>query len=324
MKENKKRFKLSKVNWVFALAVIGVSAFVFLRNDGINSFSLGYLFGSIVISGLIPLLFAFVVWLIRRRKAYAGTYTFNVVLVLMCFGMIQEIGAIRKEKIKNANVITNSAAEFKEKIINEEDAILAYETHSTNIEDGLSKMIKNSTGNEQEVYINLKKFTSINSSVMIAWQKSYDLVMEPRILDYSVLRDQAEFNYQIGVLKQYQKQSELYKSHFEKRMSLIEDFNKNIPKENKALKGVMKGISKKDSIQKPIFKTFINSHINYGNSLIEMVEFLKNNNEEWKYQNDELIFNSSELEKRYSDIIKQIAEVEVRINESTEKLIGTM
>ncbi|MBL4644169.1 MAG: hypothetical protein JKY44_11330, partial [Flavobacteriaceae bacterium] len=77
MKEKKKGFKLSKVNWIIALIITGISALIFLRRDGINAFSLGYLFGSIVTASLLPLFFAFIVWLIKGEKAYAGTYTFN-------------------------------------------------------------------------------------------------------------------------------------------------------------------------------------------------------------------------------------------------------
>lgn len=324
MEEKKIGFRLSKVNWILALIVIGISALIFLKRDGINGFSLGYLFGSIVTSAIIPLFFAFIVWLIKGKKPFAGTYTFNIVLVLMCFGMVKEIGAISKEKTDSVDSITKSVSEYKDKINNEEDGIDAYQEHIANVDDGISKMIRNSTGNEQEVYKNLQKFTSINSSVMIDWQKSFDSVAQPRILDYSILNSQAEFEYQIGVLKHYKKQSELYKSHFEKRKSILVDLNKNIPKGNLTLKGVITGINSKDSIQKPIFKPFIKSHIDYSNHLTEIVEFLQNNQGKWEYKNEELIFDNVGLEEKYSTLINLITEDENQINETTDKLIEVM
>ncbi|WP_067151867.1 stage II sporulation protein M [Pseudotamlana agarivorans] len=324
MEEKKIAFKLSKVNWILALSVIGISALIFLRRDGINGFSLGYLFGSIVTSAIIPLFFAFIVWLIKGRKLYAGTYTFNIVLVLMCFGMIKELGAISKEKTDSVDAISKSVSEYKHKINNEEDGIDAYQEHMANVDDGISKMIRNSTGNEQEVYKNLQKFTSINSSVMLDWQKSVDSVPQERILDYSLLNNQAEFDYQIGVLKHYKNQSESYKNHFENRKSILIDLNKNIPKGNLTLKGVMTGINKKDSIQKPIFEPFIKSHIDYSNDLLEIVEFLQDNQGKWEYKNDELTFSAVALEEKYSTLINKIAEDENRINELTDKLIEAM
>lgn len=318
------RFKLSRVNWIFALVIIGFSTFIFLRRDGINAYSVGYIFGSIVTSAIIPLFFAFIVWLVKGKKAYAGTYTFNIILILMSFGMIKEIGAINKEKTDSVNAITQSVKEYKEKVSNEEDGISAYQEHIDNVDEGLAKMIRNSTGNEQEVFKNLQKFTSINNSIMIAWQKAFDSISAPRILDYSVLNSQQEFDYQIDVLMYYQKQSVLYKDHFEKRKSLIIDLNKNIPKDNQTLIGVMKGIKKKDSLQKPIFKPFISSHINYGSDLIDLIKFLDTNVGKWEYRNDELIFEDSSLETEYWELINKIAEVENQINESTEKLVKVM
>jgi len=324
MEEIKRKFKLSKVNWIFALIVIGLSTFIFLKRDGVNAFSLGYIFGTVITAGIIPLVFAFITWLIRGRKLYAGTYTFNVVLTLLCFGIIKEIGIQSQKQSDSINAITKSVSEYKEKINNEEDGLKAYEDHMANVDDGISKMIRNSTGNEQEVYKNLQKFTSINSTVMIDWQKAYDSVMAPRILDYSVLNSQEEFDYQIEVLKHYQKQSELYKNHFAKRKSIIIDLNKGIPKNNKTLIGVMKGISKKDSIQKPVFKPFIDSHISYGDNLIKIVEFLNQNIGKWKYENEELIFETTELESKYSELINKVAEDESQINEWTDKMIEVM
>ncbi|WP_378172651.1 hypothetical protein [Aquimarina sp. SS2-1] len=324
MEKQKRGFKLSKVNWIFALIVIGISSLIFLRRDGINGFSLGYLFGSIATSAIIPLFFALMVWLIKGKKEYSGTYTFNIILTLMCFGMIKEIGSMSKEQSESVDSITKSVEEYKERINNEEDGLTAYREHISNVDNGISKMIKNSTGNEQEVYINLQKFSNLNSSVMINWQKAYDSVLAPRILDYSVLNNQEEFEYQIGVLKYYRKQSESYKSHFENRKSLIIDLNKNIPENNQTLIGVMRGINKKDSIQKPVFKPFINSHISYGNNLIKIVEFLNLNSGKWEYENEELIFENSELETKYSELINKITENENQVNRWTDELIKVM
>ncbi|WP_299672070.1 stage II sporulation protein M [uncultured Polaribacter sp.] len=324
MEEQKHPFKLSKVNWIFALIVIGISAFIFLRKDGINGFSFGYLAGSIVTAGLIPLIIAFVVWLIRGKKNYAGTYTFNIVLVVMTFGMITEIGEISKEKSEGVKTISNSVSELKDKINNEEDAVSAFKEHSTNIDGGLSKLIKNSTGNEQEVYINLRKFTQINNNVMINWQSSYDSVMSPRILDYGVLKNPNEYDYQIGVLENYKSQSRIYENHFKNRTTIIADLFKGIPKENQTLKGIMKGINKQDSIQMQIFKPFIKSHLSYSDNLIELVNFLEKNKTKWTFKNEELIFENKKLENRYLEIINNVAEYEEQIGVLSDKLINVM
>lgn len=259
--------------------------------------------------------------IIKGKKPYAGTYTFNGVLIFMCLGMMTEIGNINRERSEGVEALTNSISDYKDIIINEEDGLSAYQEHSANIDNGLSKIIANSTGNDQKVYQNLQKFTYINNAVMINWQKAFDSVSATRILDYSVLNNQAEFEYQIDVLEHYKEQSKLYRDHFYKRKSIIYDLNDNIPKSNLTLKGVMKGINNKDSIQKPIFKPFIQSHINYSENLIAMINFLQKNNEKWSYSDDEIIFDNTELEGKFNEIIDLIIEDEDQINELTDSLV---
>lgn len=324
MTQKKGKFKLSKFNWLFGLAVITFSIFIFLRKDGINSYSVGYAIGTIITTGIIPLVFAFIVWLIKGKKPYAGTYTFNIVLILLCIGSIREIGTRSLKRTDSISAIKKSTLEYKKKINNDEDVTEAYKEHIGNVNDEISKIIKNSSGNEQEVYKNLQKFTVVNNSIMLEWQNAYDSVMLPRILDYSILNNQEEFNYQIKTLKQYKKQSQSYKNHFEKRKSIIVALNKSIPKDNQTLLGIMKGIDTKDSIQKPIFKPYINSHIKYADDLIELVEFLESNKGKWEYKNEELVFKSSSIEDEYLQMINKISEDESLINELTDKLIEVM
>lgn len=270
---------------------------------------------------MVPLGAAFFVWIIRNRREFAGSHTFNVVLALLCFGMVKELGALNKEKSDSVNDLLKSASDYREKLGTENDDISAYEEHTSNVDQELSKMIRNSTGNEQKVYINLQKFANINSGVMISWQKAYDSVMNPRILDYSVLNQQQEIDYQINVLKHYQEQSNQYKSHAANMIDLFQNMNKDIPSDNKTLQGVMNGLIKKDSLQKPILNPLLDNHIDYSRHLIEMIEFLKANLGKWEYTNQEILFSNSQLEEKYTEIINKIAADEGQINELSDKLL---
>lgn len=324
MENEKHPFKLSKVNWIFALIVIAISTFIFLRGDGINAYSIGTLIGRILFMGIVPLIIALAVWFIRNRKYYAGTHTFNIVLTLLCLGMLSEIGAMSKERDASVEKITTSASDYKEKINNEEDATAAFEEHSSNVNEGISKMINNSSGNEQKVFIKLQEFSRINQKVMLDWQKSYDSVMRPRILDYSVLNTPDEFEYQTNVIKHYLENTRLYRGHFNNRKTILKQLFSGIPSENKTLIGVMTGINQKDSVQMPVVIPYADNHISYGNNLIKMLEFLKNSSREWEYQNNELIFESTEKEEIYLSIIEKIGQNETEINDLAEKLIEVL
>lgn len=321
MKQNTSPFKSSRFNWIFAIIVIAISSFIYLRNDGLNEYSLGYLAGSIVVAAIGPLTAAFLVWFIKKRKEFAGSYTFNFVLALLCFGMVKELGALSKEKSKSVSDITKSASDYREKLRSENDEISAYKEHISNVDKELSKLISNSSGNEQKVYLNLQKFLNINSEVMISWENAYDSIMNPRILDYAVLNNQQEIEYQVSVLTYYQEQSRKYKSYATNMISLFQKMNKNIPSDNKTLQGVMKGMIKKDSLQKPVLNPLLDKHIDYSKHLIEMIEFLIANLGKWEYKNQEMLFTDANLEEKYIEITDKIAADEGLINELSDKLI---
>lgn len=103
--------------------------------------------------------------------------------------MIGEVGEMSKEREEGIKKIANCASDYKEKIYNEEDALDAFEEHSTKLNENLLKLISNSSGNEQKVYRKLQEFSETNQKVMLGWQKSYDSVMAPRILDYSLFNN---------------------------------------------------------------------------------------------------------------------------------------
>lgn len=296
----------------------------YLRGDGFNAYSLGYVMGSAIGTLLIPLIFGLIVWFIRGKRKYSGTYTFNIVLTIAVFGMISEAGKANKEVSDSITEITNSVSDYREKIKNEEDAVEAFEEHSASVNENISNVIKNTNGNEQEVYIKLQEFSLLNQKVMIDWQKSYDSILSPRILDFSILNSPNEFDYQISVLKHYHKNSESYKDHFINRVDIVKELLKDIPSNNQTLIGVMKGINKQDSIQKPVVIPFINSHISYGKNLVEVLEFLSKHDGQWTYKDDELNFDTIELEEKYYDLINKAVEDEGLINKLTDKVIEVM
>ncbi len=324
MEEQKNNFKLSKVNWIFAIIVIGISSFVFLKKDGINGYSLGYLVGLIVTAGIIPLIFALVVWLIRGRVPYAGTYTFNIVLAILCLGIVKEIGAISMERSNSIDEISKSVSSYKDSLSNNGDPDRAFDQYSSTFQKNLAKLINNSSGNEQEVYKKLLEFFTNNQVVMVEWQKSYDSVMNPRILDYSILNSSEELKYQVNVLEHYKVESESYKRNFITRKSRVKELFKNIPENNELLKGVMTGISKKDSVQKPVFVPLIDTHIEYSKNLISILDLLEKNGQSWTYDNGQLFFESEEIEDKFTSIIQKVIENEKIINELTDKLIEVM
>src|SRR5690606_33787386 len=189
----------------------------------------------------------------QGRKMFAGTHTFNVVLGMLSIGMILEVSEMSQERTDGFEGMVESAKAYKEKVLNDEGSTDHFLEYTNEVDENLSKLIGNSLGNEQKVYLGLKDFLGINKEVMVDWQNSYDSVMEPRILDYSVLDTPREFQYQLEVLKKYLDESNRLKSHMINRRINLREFLKDIPPNNRTYMGVIRGFNIKDSVQMPIF-----------------------------------------------------------------------
>ncbi len=84
----------------------------------------------------------------------------------------------------------------------------------------------------------------------------------------------------------------------------------------------MKGVYKKDSIQKPIFIPYIDAHIKYGENMRTLVELLERDNGKWLFIDDELTFEKTESSNSFNEYILKIGENETMINEYYDKLIS--
>ena len=86
----------------------------------------------------------------------------------------------------------------------------------------------------------------------------------------------------------------------------------------------MRGLIKKDSLQKPIFVPYINAHIEYGQGIKEIVELLEKEEGKWNYENDILTFENSESQITYEKTLDKAIINEQVVDELSDKLIEIM
>ncbi|MEJ6791600.1 MAG: hypothetical protein QNK89_02375 [Lacinutrix sp.] len=102
------------------------------------------------------------------------------------------------------------------------------------------------------------------------------------------------------------------------------DKTKNIDKNNNAYKGFIKGLTTKDAIQTPVFITYIDAHINYGENINGILELLETDNGNWEYDGESIIFNSLNSENKYNTLFNNAIENEYIINKLTKELVEIM
>jgi len=318
-------FKLSKSNIIYASIVAIIVIFLNIRMYGLDGYTFGYSLGSLIGIILIPTLIALLFWFILGKKEKGGTTTFNIVLTLMLLGSISEFGQIAKDRQKPIDDLQKAVSEYKENTLaNPDSTDLNYAELSTNVKKSIDDLLKTSIGEERKVWLALKEFFKKSDSTNIEWNKAYNAFAEPRILDFNRLNNSEEFEFQKQIVQEYINQSNNFKSFVENRVGYLKNQTNRIDKSNKAYKGFIRGLTKKDSIQKPIFIPYINAHIEYGLGIREIIELLEKEEGKWKYENETITFQNSESQITYEKILNTAIENEEIVNELSDKLVEIM
>lgn len=318
-------FELSKSNVIYASIVAIVVIFLNIRIYGLDGYTFGYSLGSLIGIILFPILIALLFWFILGKKEKGGTTTFNVVLTIMFLVSISKFGQITKERQKPIDNLQKAVTEYKESALANPDSIeLNYTALSTDVKQSIEDLLKTSIGEERKVYLALKEFFNKADSTNIEWNQAYNAFSEPRILDFSRLNNKKEFEFQKQVIQKYINQSENFKSFVENRVDYLKNKTKNIDRDNKAYKGFIRGFTKKDLLQKPIFIPYINAHIEYGQGIKEIVELLEKQQGKWSYEDEFLIFENSETQITYEKLLNNAISNEEIVNELFDKLVEIM
>ena len=317
----KHTFKLSKTNVIYAIVALILMGLLHLPTLKFDPYSLGYTTGSVLGIILIPTLIALLFWLISGKKEKGGTTTFNIVLTLMLFSSLGEMGRELEQRRKPIDNINKAIVEYKKQTLANPDSVDSnYVELSTNIKNSFDSLIKTSRGEERKVYIAARDFMKKSDSLDTKWTEAYNTFAEVDIMDYNRLNSNKEYKFQKKIIQQYINQSIIYRTFVQNRFDYFEDKTKNINKTNK----VYKGFQKQDSIQKPVFNKYLSTHINYGHGIIGILEILEQEDGKWSFENETLLFDSSEAQSNYAKILDEAIKNETIINDLSIKLIEIM
>lgn len=315
-------FRLSKINIIY-VSIIAILTFVI--NIGIFRLDTAYALGRSLAYFIIPLLFALLLWYILGRKKYGGTTTFNIVLTIVILGGIGSYFKKAKERQKPLNDIQKALVEFKEDIQrNPNSADSIHFELLADFKKTIDEQIKTSVGDEKRVWLVMKDYFEKLERIEVQWNNSFDAMMASEILDFSLLYNTAEYDSQLQVISDYIEKSTDYKDFVQNSLIHIENKINNLNESNKAAVNFMKGFKEGYSNQQPIFHSYINANIAYGQNLTGIIELLKRENGKWKLENDTIVFEYKSSQILFEYLLNNAIVNEKMINELSDKFINAM
>jgi len=268
----KRKFKLSTSNKIISI----IGAFVYLLLTVLPftpelwtkvSWYKDILGGLLAVL-LIPLFFSWVVWFISGRKKFSANLSFYLslilILLLVSFTQFEIVSGKIQKRIQTGG---SNTAETKqqENLTNPLNAFLA-QTHY-----------------DQE---RRKK-----------WQKAWQALQEPWVLDLASLKNKDDYARQRKVITEYVKQSKKVRDYL---------LNMEQNPDNR--------LEKLDKI--PLFTM----HVQYGNSMLAILSLLEENQKKWTlYQDSVPIFREKELSDKYQELITNMLAKQNEMNTLIEQ-----
>ncbi len=313
-----KSFSLSTFNKIYIGAVFAsmMALFVGVSDKTPNqmaelSFRLFALF-------VIPYLFAFAIWFLSGKKQSGGSWVFNIVMTLVLLGQLMHFvsqalhtDAIESQEAYKKDLVKVEPSKEPEAVFEEKSvaSLQAKENSSP----------KASTEANKPMYKTLGEFENRSQTAVKTWNTSFDAIQAPRILDFARLSNDDEYDYQRNLLKAYLAESENYSLFFDNAVPNLEQSLSSVEGDPAAKAALNEAIAQHRS-KKPVFETLINAHVEYGNSMIEVLDLLQQNKADWIYEDEELIIENDDLLDRYDSLLELVEDNEQAIEILAEQL----
>ncbi|WP_196887398.1 hypothetical protein [Aureivirga sp. CE67] len=320
-------FRLSVLNIIF-LCITALLVFILqILITGINEFHLGFAFGSVIGVLITPTLIAFIVWLIRKREKYAGTYTFNVILLLMLLGNLSDfIQSFAIPTPKSDESVIEMVKDFNDSYNNEDFSVVeGYEKLTSNVNNSLEESIKKSTGKEKEILLINYEFLKFSELQTSTWLKTITRLEEPNILDLKVLMKTKDYKERKEVFNEVRIAAINYHEFINNRERILNELTKDIDRSHEAYKMFRAGFDRQVKKQEEYVDAYIKAYISYTENLVSLMDFLEKEDGKWMIEESGNIkFENDKLQDSCYEIIIKATQDEVNIADLSEKLWNSM
>ena len=152
------------------------------------------------------------------------------------------------------------------------------------------------------------------------WQQSCREIQADGILSCSVLTSDEEFDRQRKIVTSYIENTKVHKALYATMLSKLKrrlgSSGRNDPGIKDRLAEVRDAYSRTD----PIFNPVMQAHMEYGQGMIRILDFLQKNKSEWSNNNGIPSFRRPSVAGEYNKLIETLRNWEVKINTLSSKL----
>jgi len=329
--ESKKlKFTLSSSNKIFFGCAFALYVTIFVAFAKKSAYQMEEFWHGIVQLMLVPLAISWVSWHISGKRRAAAVIAYNIVLSLIIFGMLTlAVGSLRDaQKDRALKGLMADQEAFRQKL---SDSNLTAEQANLMLDDYFEKgrttfedLGNKSTGIEARLYKVMSESLAETEGVVRAWRESYMAVLDPNILDLSLLKSEEEIERQEEILGTYVTETRRYREYFLKMVENLEKRLTPLGLQNGHVKRALNGATGGYNRQRPLMIPLFQAHIENGESMKEILNILEAEFGKWSYKDDTLLFEDEANLKRIMELYQRIGELEEEIRLLSSKVADVL
>lgn len=167
----------------------------------------------------------------------------------------------------------------------------------------------------------VESFYEQNKLAAARWQEQVAILDHQRVLDFTDLKQQADFERHASALQQYRQASDEYLAYLsELRQRTTELFSIH-ELTDEQLQPVLDNLMNQYQPQRGVLLELLAVHLSYANSMQGFLTFLQTNHENWAIKAGQVSIDDEQLSRQYNQFIDRMISHEDQIAALMPKLL---
>jgi hypothetical protein len=316
-------FKPSNVSKVMLVSGAVCNAAVTALGNDWSPEGTGRFLGAVTFPLLIPLLVSLGVWRVSGRRQAAGNATLMALsglMILAAFGQLDDMAS----RGRAVHELRDAQQSLRESLQagSPEEVDTAYNQFAETVTNQFDALAENSTGDEARVYAVLADFTRESASRSNHWRELSGAVMAPEILDLDRLVRMKDYQEQLDTLDAYITGTKTFKADILGMLDVLTERLRPIGLETKPVQGVLAGYREKFEKQRPSLLPLLDAHVAYGESIRDVVRFLRRIDTHWSRSEGNTVLDTDEHISEYNALIDELTRTETELQELDAQFVA--
>ncbi|MCA9394304.1 MAG: hypothetical protein KC900_08880 [Candidatus Omnitrophica bacterium] len=321
------QFRLSRSNWILTVlyVLVAVGPYVLLlilRSDATEIQMEASVAATFI---LVITCAAYLVWRFTGRRQGVTTTVFNILIICSIYGQMGSYAEKKKtyEKGEEIRAIQNRLTTTPPQNPAElQEYTEAYDKMRDLSKDYVADVARQSTGSAKDVYTIVNQYMNELGDVAGEWGRMHDSAFDVRILDYSLLNNPAEFEYQRQVIGEYLKKNEEFRNLFLNQTTILRERLGPLADKQKNAVNILSEMESNLQGRGDIVKVLFDNEQKWGETVLSILDILEK--KPWVAAEDGPHFNDEVAAQEFERLTERHDELLNRSQTLTAEFLETL